>query len=68
MIEAITHESWVEAMKEELSQFERNQVSKFVPLTQDKTIIGTTWIFKKKKVGSIWQGYWKQGKTSRSKV
>jgi len=43
--EAIVDDSWIEAMKEELSQFERNKVWNLVPNNQAKTIIGTRWVF-----------------------
>ncbi|XP_039686973.1 bromodomain-containing protein DDB_G0278469-like [Medicago truncatula] len=46
--EAIIDDSWIEAMKEELSQFERNKVWNLVPNNQDKTIIGTRWVFRNK--------------------
>ena len=32
--EAIVDESWIEAMKEELMQFERNEVWNFVPISE----------------------------------
>jgi len=44
--EEIIDDSWVEAMKEELSQFERNKVWNLVPNDQGKTIIGTRWVFR----------------------
>ena len=37
--EAIIDESWIEAMKEELSQFERNKVWNLVPNNQGKTTV-----------------------------
>jgi len=37
--EAITDQSWIEAMTEELSQFERNKVWNLVSEHQNKTII-----------------------------
>jgi len=43
--EAIIDESWIDAMKEELSQFERNKVWNLVPNNQIKTIIETRWVF-----------------------
>jgi len=43
--DAIIDESWVEAMKEELQQFERNQVWTLVPEPQHQSIIGTRWVF-----------------------
>ncbi|XP_045791507.1 uncharacterized protein LOC123886217 [Trifolium pratense] len=45
--EAITDESWIEAMKEELLQFEKNEVWNLVPLPQNHSII-----FKSKKAKS----------------
>jgi len=46
--DAIIDDSWVEAMKEEFSQFERNKVWNLVPNNQGKTIIGTRWVFRNK--------------------
>jgi vacuolar-type H+-ATPase catalytic subunit A/Vma1 len=46
--EAIIDKSWVQAMKEELSQFEKNEVWTLVPNPQDHTIIGTRWVFRNK--------------------
>jgi len=46
--EEIIDDSWVEAMKEELSQFERNKVWNLVPNDQGITIIGTRWGFRNK--------------------
>ena len=45
---AITDQSWIEAMTEELSQFQRNKVWNLVPEPQGKTIIETRWVFKNK--------------------
>jgi len=65
--EVIIDDSWIEAMKEELSQFERNKVWNLVPNNQGKTIIDTKWVFKNKldeegkvvrnKAGLVAQGY-----------
>jgi hypothetical protein len=46
--EAIIYKSWVEAMKEELLQFEKNEVWKLVPCPPDHSIIGTRWVFRNK--------------------
>ncbi|XP_058752757.1 uncharacterized mitochondrial protein AtMg00820-like [Vicia villosa] len=46
--DAIQDDSWIQAMTEELSQFEKNQVWNLVPNPLDKTIIGTRWIFRNK--------------------
>ncbi|GAU45127.1 hypothetical protein TSUD_135570 [Trifolium subterraneum] len=46
--EAIIDESWIEAMKEELHQFEKNEVLNSVPFPKDNSIIGTRWVFRNK--------------------
>ncbi|PNX55952.1 hypothetical protein L195_g049586, partial [Trifolium pratense] len=46
--EAIIDESWIEAMKEELLQFEKNEVWNLVPPPQNHSIIGTRWVFRNK--------------------
>nr|KYP48545.1 hypothetical protein KK1_029778 [Cajanus cajan] len=39
--EALSDESWVQAMQEKLGQFQKNDVWKLVPMPKDRTIIGT---------------------------
>ncbi|GAU48601.1 hypothetical protein TSUD_179830 [Trifolium subterraneum] len=46
--EAIIDESWIKAMKEELHQFEKNEVWNLVPFPKDHSIIGTRWVFRNK--------------------
>ena len=46
--DALPDTSWVAAMQEELSEFERNQAWKLVPRTSNKTVIGTKWVFRNK--------------------
>ncbi|GAU46301.1 hypothetical protein TSUD_283270, partial [Trifolium subterraneum] len=46
--EAIIDGSWIEAMKEELHQFEKNEVWNLVPFPKDHSIIGTRWVFRNK--------------------
>ena len=46
--EAIVDESWIEAMKEELMQFEINEVWNLVPTPPNHSIIGTRWVFRNK--------------------
>ncbi|GMP75039.1 hypothetical protein CsSME_00032259 [Camellia sinensis var. sinensis] len=46
--EALLDNSWVNAMHEELGQFERNKVWTLVPRPRDMNVIGTKWIFKNK--------------------
>ncbi|XP_073152562.1 uncharacterized mitochondrial protein AtMg00820-like [Henckelia pumila] len=46
--EALLDSNWIEAMQDELNQFERNSVWYLVPRPLDKSIIGTIWVFKNK--------------------
>ena len=39
---------WVTTMQEELYQFEKNKVWHLVPQPEDRTIIGTKWVFRNK--------------------
>ena len=44
--EALQDESWVEAMHDELLQFQRNDVWTLVPRPEGEHIIGIKWIFR----------------------
>ncbi|GJS99148.1 retrovirus-related pol polyprotein from transposon TNT 1-94 [Tanacetum coccineum] len=65
--EALTDDSWIVAMQEELNQFIANDVWELVPQPRNMTIIGTKWVFKNKldengivsrnKVRLVAQGY-----------
>ncbi|XP_075665164.1 uncharacterized protein LOC142634787 [Castanea sativa] len=46
--EVLPNESWVEAMHDELLQFQRNDVWTLVPRPEGEHIIGTKWIFHNK--------------------
>ena len=46
--EALKDESWVEAMHDELLQFQRNDLWTLVPRPEGEHIIGTKWIFHNK--------------------
>ncbi|MBE2321352.1 hypothetical protein DVA67_035890, partial [Solirubrobacter sp. CPCC 204708] len=46
--EALTDDSWIIAMQEELGQFTKNEVWDLVPRPLDTKVIGTKWIFKNK--------------------
>ena len=46
--EALQDESWVEAMYDELLQFQRNVIWTLVPRPEGEHIIGTKWIFRNK--------------------
>ena len=39
---------WSKAMKEEIEQIEKNKTWTLVPRPEDKNVIGTKWVFKKK--------------------
>ncbi|GJS59796.1 retrovirus-related pol polyprotein from transposon TNT 1-94 [Tanacetum coccineum] len=46
--EALTDDSWIVAMQEELNQFITNDVWELVPQPRNMTIIGTKWVFRNK--------------------
>ena len=46
--EALTEDSWVIAMEEELSQFTKNTVWNLVPPPKNQPVIGNQWVFKNK--------------------
>ncbi|GJU59716.1 retrovirus-related pol polyprotein from transposon TNT 1-94, partial [Tanacetum coccineum] len=50
VFEALKHPGWVDAMQEELNQFSKNEVWTFVPALYEKTIIGSKWVFRNKRV------------------
>ncbi|GJX56516.1 retrovirus-related pol polyprotein from transposon TNT 1-94 [Tanacetum coccineum] len=65
--EALTDESWIVTMQEELNQFIANDVWELVPQPRNMIIIGTKWVFRNKlddndivsrnKAGLVAQGY-----------
>ena len=46
--EALTHPSWVQAMHDELEQFDKNKVMTLVKCPEGVCIIGMKWVFKNK--------------------
>ena len=46
--EALEDPSWIDAMHEELNNFERNQVWHLVKRPKDHPIVGTKWVFRNK--------------------
>ena len=46
--DAFQDESWVEAMHDELLQFQKNDVWTLVPIPEGEHIIDTKWIFRNK--------------------
>ncbi|GJV41354.1 retrovirus-related pol polyprotein from transposon TNT 1-94 [Tanacetum coccineum] len=46
--EALTGDSWIVAMQEELNQFIANDIWELVPQPRNMTIIGTKWAFRNK--------------------
>ncbi|GJX39463.1 retrovirus-related pol polyprotein from transposon TNT 1-94 [Tanacetum coccineum] len=51
--EALTDESWIIAMQEELNQFIANDVWELVPQPKNMAIIGTKWVFRISRLESI---------------
>ena len=47
--ESSTDEHWIKAMEEELDQIEKNETWELVPRPNNKSVIGTKWVFKNKK-------------------
>ncbi|GJT52672.1 retrovirus-related pol polyprotein from transposon TNT 1-94, partial [Tanacetum coccineum] len=47
--EAMKHPGWIDAMQEELNQFNRNKVWTLIPQPYGKIAIGSKWVFKNKK-------------------
>ncbi|KAJ9547376.1 hypothetical protein OSB04_019919 [Centaurea solstitialis] len=47
--DALTDPFWVEAMQDELLQFERNKVWTFTSLPAGRSVIGAKWVFKNKR-------------------
>ena len=60
VIEALQDQSYIEAMKEELNQFEKSKVWNLVPLPKGLSVIRTKWIFRNK--------FDKSGKVIRNKA
>jgi hypothetical protein len=56
----LSYSSWVNAMHEELDNFERNKVWTLVDPLRDVNVIGTKWVFKNKQ--------WKDGEVVRNKA
>ena len=46
--EAMLDSDWISVMQEELNQFERTRVWNLVPKRQNRTVIGTRWVFRNK--------------------
>ena len=44
--EALQDQSWIEAMQEELNQFEKNKVWTLAPLLKGHFVIGTRWVIR----------------------
>ncbi|KAL8135118.1 hypothetical protein AgCh_009953 [Apium graveolens] len=46
--DALKDADWIQAMKEELNEFERNEVWKLVLRPKNKLVVGTKWVFRNK--------------------
>ncbi|KAL8147589.1 hypothetical protein AgCh_005055 [Apium graveolens] len=44
--EALQDADWVQAMQEELNEFERNKVWTLVPRPKNRSVVGTKWVFR----------------------
>ena len=44
--EAVQHQVWVDAMVEEYSSIMTNDVQEMVPRPQDRSVVGSRWIYK----------------------
>ena len=43
---ALDHSDWVQAMKEELNEFERNRVWRLIRTPKDASVVGLKWVFR----------------------
>ena len=46
--ESLLDSDWISSMQEELNEFERSRVWNMVPKPQNRTVIGTRWVFRNK--------------------
>ncbi|XP_070020072.1 uncharacterized mitochondrial protein AtMg00820-like [Nicotiana sylvestris] len=46
--ETLKDSNWLQAMQEQLDQFDKNQVCKLLPKLENAPIIGTKWVFRNK--------------------
>ena len=46
--EALQDADWIQAMQEELNEFERNEVWTLVPRPKNRSVVGTKWVFRNK--------------------
>ncbi|CAH1413683.1 unnamed protein product [Lactuca virosa] len=52
---ALDHTDWVQAMQDELHEFERNRVWRLIPTPKDASVVGLKWVFRNKldKEGNV---------------
>ena len=52
---ALDHLDWVEAMQDELNEFERNKVWRLIPTPPDAFVVSLKWVFRNKmdKEGNV---------------
>ena len=43
---ALDHSDWVQAMQDELHEFERNRVWRLIPTPKDASVVGLKWVFR----------------------
>ena len=52
---ALDHSDWVQAMQDELNEFERNRVWRLIPTPKEASVVGLKWVFRNKldKEGNV---------------
>ena len=52
---ALDHSDWVQAMQDELNEFERNKVWRLIPTPKDASVVSLKWVFRNKmdKEGNV---------------
>nr|AGM34082.1 hypothetical protein [Lactuca sativa] len=52
---ALDHFDWVQAMQDELNEFERNKAWRLIPIPNDASVVGLKWVFRNKmdKEGNV---------------
>ncbi|KAL8155216.1 hypothetical protein AgCh_000556 [Apium graveolens] len=48
VVEVLQDADWVQAMQEELNEFERNKVWTLVPIPKNRSVVGSKWVFRNK--------------------
>ena len=51
----LNHSDWIQAMQEELNEFERNRLWRLIPTPKDASVVSLKWVFRNKldKEGNV---------------